>query len=85
MRLINHLEEKQCRHNKQHDQPCKKCVVSKHFIKDGTLCFTAYGKKGTQATEHKQYKTYSGYLVNNCCIAELKKLNGGKYYETKPQ
>ena len=85
MRLINHLEEKQRRHNKKHDQSTKKCVVCKRFIKDSTLCFAAYGKKSAQATEHKQYKTYSRYLVDNCCVAELKKLNGGKYHETEAQ
>ena len=85
MRSINHLEQKQYCHNKKHDQACKKCVFCKDFIKDGTLCFAAYGKKGTQATEHKQYKTYRRYLVDNCCIAELKELNGSKHHETEPQ
>lgn len=76
MRLINQLKEEQCRHNKKHDQAGKKCIISKRFIQYCPLCFTAYGKKGAQATEHKQYKAYCRHLVDNSCITELKKLNG---------
>lgn len=84
-RSINHLKEKQRRHNKKYDQSRQECIVSNGFIEYSTVCFTAYGKKCKQATEHKQYKTYSRYLVDNCSIAEFKKLNGSKYYETEPQ
>ena len=85
MRLINQPEEKQGRHNKEHKQSCEKGVICQCFIKNGTLCFAAYRKKGAEATKHKQDKTYSRYLVNDCCIAELKELNRRKYEETKTQ